>query len=257
MPRKKRFMHDTIQTRLPCLCSFGIGTKAQNNFFDMKNLIKLSFLFGLIALFSACGNAPEGQKAEVGDAVETTETTADATVYVADLEKSVIRWTGSKPTGQHHGTLKLKSGTLSVANGKIVGGEFELDMNSIECTDLADNPDKKAKLEGHLKTGDFFEVEKYPVGKFVVTSVEPDSVANLMKVTGNLTLKDITKSVSFPANIQVSENVVTAVSSPFTIDRTQWGITFKSTTVGELADKAIHDNIGLVLQLVATRQPEQ
>lgn len=222
----------------------------------MKKLIEISFLFAIVAFLGSCANAPEGEKAQVSEATEApAEASADAVTYNVDTEKSSVNWTGSKPTGQHTGTVKISSGTLSVANGQVTGGEFTIDMNSIVNTDMAGS-EGQAKLEGHLKTGDFFETEKYPTGKFVITNVKTDANGQ-STVTGNLTMKDITKSVTFPASIESTATAVSAVTPPFTINRTLWGINFKSTTIGEIADNAIHDEIGLVIALVASANPAQ
>jgi polyisoprenoid-binding protein YceI len=222
----------------------------------MKKLIKISFLFAFVAFLGSCANAPEGEKAAVGDATEAApaDANADALTYTVDLGKSLINWTGSKPTGQHNGTIKLSSGSLMVSNGQVTGGEFVIDMNSLANTDMAGS-EGQGKLEGHLKTGDFFETETYPTGKFVITNVGTGAAGQT--ITGNLTLKDVTKSVTFPASIRVTETAVSAVTPPFTINRTLWGVNFKSTTIGEIADKAIHDDIGLVIALVASAQPAQ
>ena len=111
----------------------------------------------------SCSNAPEGKKVEAESAKETAKTSQSATVYTVNTASSAINWVGSKPTGQHSGTLNLSSGNLAVVDGNITAGEFVLDMNSIANADMA-GQEGQQKLEGHLKTGDFFEVENYPTG---------------------------------------------------------------------------------------------
>ena len=166
------------------------------------------FLFALGTLFLAvaCSRAPEGQKVEDTAAVETPATSAsDAGVtYAVNTANSIINWTGSKPAYSHMGTAKISSGNIVVDNGNIVGGEFIIDMNSIENKDL--EGEKKAKLEGHLKTGDFFETEKFPTGKFTIASVAPASGIPdaTHTITGNLTLRDKTRAITIPANIAMS-----------------------------------------------------
>ena len=201
------------------------------------------FLFALGTLFLAvaCSRAPEGQKVEDTAAVETPATSAsDAGVtYAVNTANSIINWTGSKPAYSHMGTAKISS------------GEFIIDMNSIENKDL--EGEKKAKLEGHLKTGDFFETEKFPTGKFTIASVAPASGIPdaTHTITGNLTLRDKTRAITIPANIAMSAGEISAVTPSFTINRTNWDINFNSGVIGTAADKLINDEIGLVISLKA------
>lgn len=218
--------------------------------------MKKFFLFTMaVALLAASCNKPEGEKAEITDAQETAALVGGT--YVADTTASIINWSGAKPTATHTGTIKLAEGTFAVADGNITGGSFLIDMNSIVDTDL--EGDYKAGLEAHLKgtaTGkedDFFNVAQYPTSKFEITSVtaiEGDSI-NTHEISGNLTLKDVTKNVTFKANVTSNDGMFTATSEQFTIDRTQWGIKFLATVMGIPADKAVADEIGLQINLVA------
>ena len=223
----------------------------------MKTSINAIFAaFSMILLLAACADAPEGQKVEANDAVatETVEVASDAMTYTIDTENSVINWVGSKPGGEHMGTVQLTSGELSVNGENLTSGEFVLDMTTITDTDL--EGEKKAKLEGHLKTGDFFEVEKFPTASFEITGVEattetPDATHH---ITGNLTMKGVTKSVTLPAKVEMTEEGLMASTPKFTINRTEWDITYKSGILGVAKDKAIHDEIGLQIELAAAPQ---
>ncbi|MCB0575506.1 MAG: YceI family protein, partial [Saprospiraceae bacterium] len=93
------------------------------------------------------------------------------TSYNVDVNSSTVVWTGYKVTGKHTGTVKIKNGNLSWDNGQLTGGSFEIDMNSITCTDQ--EGEWAQKLVGHLKSEDFFGVEKYPTSKFVITKAIP------------------------------------------------------------------------------------
>jgi len=164
-------------------------------------------------------------------------------------------WTGTKIGGQHTGIIGLSKGTLEVTDGNVSGGEFTIDFTTLECLDLKPGEGKE-DLEGHLKAGDFFEVEKFPTGTFKVTSVDAvaDNQTVTHNITGNLTMKGITKSVTIPANIAMMGDKVSAQSTAFTIDRTQWGIVYKSGTLAATAkDKIINDEVGLVVTLVANK----
>jgi len=197
----------------------------------------------------------KGEKVEAKDATEETAVSTTGTSFTVDTQASKVMWTGTKPTGQHMGTIGLSNGTIAVAGGNISGGEFTIDFTSLECTDLKPGEGKE-DLEGHLKAGDFFEVEKFPTGTFKVTSV--DAVSGnadvTHNITGNLTMKGITKSVTIPTNVAMMGDKVSAQSTAFTIDRTQWGITFHSGTIaGTAKNKIISDDVGLVITLVANK----
>jgi len=181
---------------------------------------------------ASCSNAPTADKAQTGDKQVAAAT--DGITYALD-SNSVISWTGTKPTGQHTGTFKLKEGSLSVKEAGLTGGSFVIDIATLN-TDLAE-AEGKGKLEGHLKSPDFFDLAKYPTAKFEITGVEAfkyDSATMknvVMKdathtIKGNLTLKDSTKNISFPAKITISTDKVTATAD-FNIDRTQWGLNYK------------------------------
>lgn len=217
----------------------------------MKTLFQMLVLFTFVGFMTACGG-PEGKKVEAEAAQTEAEAASTAKVYAVDSGSSMVNWVGVKPTGQHMGTVKVSNGNIAVVDGNITAGEFTLDMNTITVNDLEPGQGKE-KLEGHLKTGDFFEVEKFNTGKFAITSVKPAQGIEdaTHEITGNLTLRDITKSVTLPANVNITDNKISAVTPSFKIDRTEWGITFKSTTIGTAADNIINDEIGLVINLTA------
>lgn len=224
----------------------------------MKNII---FLFSIVLLVASC-NSPSGEKADVNEAQTLDSVSESAASYAVKTSESHINWTGTKPTGEHYGIVALESGEILVENGEIAGGSVQIDMNSIRVDDIK-KVEMKAKLTTHLKSSDFFHTDSFPVARFTLASVVPLSgesqaaegkIAPTHKVTGNLKIKDTEKSVSFPAKISVSEKEITAQSVAFTIDRTEWGIVYKSGSVFEnLADKAIHDDIQLKISLKASR----
>ncbi len=215
----------------------------------MKNVLFLALALFLVA----CGGAPEGEKVEAQEAVETTETVAASATYAVDTGNSIINWTGAKFTGdQHTGTINITEGKLMAEGSELVGGSFVIDMNSIKNTDLPE--DKQGDLVGHLTSGDFFEVEKFPTATFEIVEVsavsgDPNYSHN---VTGNFTMKDITKSITIPTKLSVRDDVVKSLSTKFVIDRTEWNVMYGSTAAGALKDKAIQDEIGLQVSLVAT-----
>ena len=172
-----------------------------------------------------------------------------ATTYTFDAATSKVMWVGKKISGQHNGTVNLKSGELSLEKKS---GSFVIDMNSIECEDL--QGEWNQKLVGHLKSDDFFNVSKYPEAKFVVSSLEKTS-GDQYKISGNLTVKDITKPVSFTATISTNKDDAT-MSAKFSIDRTKWDIKYNSGKffdVKALGDKLILDPIEIGLELKAVK----
>ena len=217
---------------------------------------KLSLFASLLAIlvFAACQN---NNTTETGEAQDAATASKDANIYTINTDASVINWEGYKPGRYSHiGTIKMQSGQLAINNGNIESGSFVIDMNSLNNLDLQDAKDK-AKLEGHLKSGDFFEVEKYPTGKFEIASVQAltgDASGATHKITGNLTLKDITKSIELPARVAVSDGKLVAESLEFSINRTEWGASHDSGLVGAVGDALIADDIKLKITLQASTQ---
>lgn len=221
----------------------------------MRTSIKLLFLVSILGFIGACNNAPKGEKVEAEEAVETqaAPTTGGAATYEVSSKASQVVWTGAKLAGgQHTGTVAIQSGEVNVKGNDLVGGKFVLDMTSITNLDQKAGEGKE-KLEGHLKSGDFFEVEKYPTGTFEITSVTPvngqEDVSH--NVTGNLTLKGITKSITIPTKVTMANNQFGAVTTDFVIDRTQWDVKFKSGLLGTAKDQIINDEVGLKLVIFA------
>jgi polyisoprenoid-binding protein YceI len=171
------------------------------------------------------------------------------TTYTVDTKKSTVVWLGKKVTGEHTGNISLNSGKVEVADKTIKSAEFEMDMNSITCTDLTDAT-YNGKLIGHLKSEDFFNTAKYPTATFVLKSATDKGNSNY-EVKGDLTIKGITKEVSFPSVIKMEGKTFVAVST-ITIDRTKYDIKYGSKSFFEgIGDKAINDEFELKVNLVA------
>ncbi len=187
---------------------------------------KILFIAAVAVSFAAC-NGNDEKKVETTE--KQTAAVADGTAYTVD-SISTITWTGSKPTGKHTGTFNIKEGSLNVKDGALTGGTFIIDINSLNNQDLAGDAESKGKLEGHLKSPDFFDVAKYPTAKFEITGVDANTDSTKKDVThiikGNLTLKDSTKNVAIPARVTIDAKTVTA-SADFSIDRTLWGMNYK------------------------------
>ena len=157
---------------------------------------------------------------------------------------SSIGWLAKKVTGEHNGTVGISAGALNVDGNKLVGGNFTIDLKSIKDLDITD-ANYNQKFIGHISSGDFFEVEKFPTATFVITKVAGN------QVTGNLTVKGITKSITFPAEIAVKGGKLSAKAN-ITIDRTDFNIRYGSKKFFEsIGDKAIYDDFALIVSLVS------
>jgi polyisoprenoid-binding protein YceI len=165
-----------------------------------------------------------------------------------DKEKSQIVWRGYKVTGKHHGTVGIESGSLNFEEGVLTGGTFEIDMASIAVKDI--EGEWAGKLEGHLKSDDFFGVANYPTAKFVITKVYPKGTPGDYKITGALTIKETTKEIKFYATVKEEGETATATAN-ITIDRTDFDVRYGSGNFFEnLGDKTIYDEFDLEISLV-------
>lgn len=175
-------------------------------------------------------------------------TTPPAEVMV-DIEKSQIVWTGKKVTGSHDGTVNLKDGSLMMEGDMLKGGSFTIDMTSITNADMA-GKDGAAKLEGHLKSTDFFNVAEYPDATLEITEVVHRGTPGSFKVVGNLTIKGITKPIKFNTNI-AEEGGMKVATANIVVDRSEYDVRYGSGSFFDnLGDKTIYDEFELDVKLV-------
>lgn len=211
----------------------------------MKLKTQLAVLAVLALPFSLLSAAPKSAK----------KSAVANSAYKVDVTQSKVSWLGKKVTGQHNGTIGIKSGDLVVAGGAITGGTVELDATKIVVEDL--QGEWKDKLEGHLKSDDFFSAATKPTITFQITKVEPaatDSLDVTHNVTGFLTIKGKTNPITFPAKINVASDKITAEAKAVTIDRTAFDIKYGSGKFFQgLGDKVINDNFWLDLSVVAMK----
>ena len=161
-----------------------------------------------------------------------------------DASKSTIGWVGKKLTGQHDGTVGLKSGALNFKKDKLKGGTFTVDMNALIVKDIPTGKGKE-DLEGHLKADDFFGTTKFPTANLVFKKIA-DKGNGLYAVTGDLTVKGITKPITFDM-----ATTTTTATTTLKIDRTQYGIKYNSGNFFKnLGDKTINDIFELQVALV-------
>ncbi|WP_026896899.1 YceI family protein [Daejeonella oryzae] len=165
--------------------------------------------------------------------------------FTVDTQRSSIDWIGRKVTGQHVGKINISSGELLLSGNAVKGGSFIMDMTSI----TSDNE----RLTGHLKTDDFFSVQKNATSKFVITKVK-SAGADRVDVTGDLTIKGITESITFPASVKKQGNAVVAVAKGIKVNRAKYDIRYGSKSFfNDIGDKAIDDEFELAINLVAKK----
>ncbi|WP_179352665.1 YceI family protein [Winogradskyella vidalii] len=216
----------------------------------MKTSILKIFTLVAFVAFTSCGN--KAKEAETKEAKEATVAEVTAVTYEVNTEASTIEWKGYKPTGSHFGTIAIQEGTLEAEDGNVESGNFTIDMNSIDVDDIPVEEEGNAKLTGHLKSADFFDVESYPTATFELTGIE--TVEGETMLSGNLTLKETTNNISFPVTTDVKDDTITLTSETFTIDRSKWNVKYGSKSFfDDLGDKFINDGIELKVSITADK----
>nr|WP_121270791.1 YceI family protein [Pedobacter schmidteae] len=168
--------------------------------------------------------------------------------YKVDATQSTLTWVGKKLTGSHNGTIGLQSGNLLFDGKKLTGGNFVINMTTIK------DADKSERLEGHLKADDFFGTDKFATSTFVIKKVVSAS-ADVANVTGDLTIKGVTNSITFPATVVWNaDGSITATADKVIVDRTKYGIKYRSKGIfPDVGDKMIYDEFELAIKLVARK----
>jgi len=168
-----------------------------------------------------------------------------------DTTASKVTWKGYKVTGSHAGTIDVKSGSLELAEGMLTGGSFAIDMASLKVTDGSERMNEK--LGGHLKSEDFFGVEAHPAATFTITKVVSRGTPGDYRVTGDITIKGITKSIKFNAKVAEADGLYTATAD-LKLDRTDFDVQYRSGSFFEqLGDKTIYDEFDLGISLVTKK----
>jgi polyisoprenoid-binding protein YceI len=222
----------------------------------MMNTRKNLGIFIFAIMLIACK-----EKNQSGAVAENTNDTAGHAEYQIDPVNSTVKWIGYKPAGTHNGTVPVSKGMITVSEGNISGGTIEMDMTHLTVLDpagdMGQNLEKHLKGQAAGKENDFFNVDKYPKAIYTITSaskLENDPDATHM-INGNLTIKEITKPVSFKAKIEIKDNSLTASAAPFDVDRTEFDIRFKSKKFFDnLKDDFINDMFQIGFYIVANKK---
>lgn len=210
-----------------------------------------------LCLMAACSQAPVADKAQTSEPQQATATATAGDKLAVDVASSTVAWIGTKPVGQHNGIFKIKSGELALNNGQLSGGKFVIDINSLQVLD--GDADTQGKLGGHLKAADFFDVAKFPEATFEITGVQPytapaDATQKALlegathTISGNLTLKGVSKGVTFPAIVKATPESLAAQAN-FNINRTDWGLVYGNDQ--SLGDKFIRPEVNIALNIAA------
>ncbi len=191
----------------------------------LSNIIVFSALTGILAI--ACG-----KDKPLNSETNEVMTTKQGTVYEVDTMNSRIEWKGFKviksDNMSHFGTIRFESGEVTVKDGKLESGKFVADMNTVTSVDLKDDQEQNDQLVGHLKSADFFGVNKFPTSSFEITKVTPNTTGDYnTSIDGNLTIKGITKPLTFNANVSLKEGEVSIATEPKDIDREDFGVKFQ------------------------------
>jgi polyisoprenoid-binding protein YceI len=207
-------------------------------------------LAGGLAGWIAAGYPVEGASAPA------EQTLQDGT-YRLDPAASVLEWIGRNINNRHHGRIPFRGGTLVIGNGELQRGEIALDMTGISNLDLQDDS-YRLLLVSHLKSADFFDVDQYPTATMVMVGWQPIPAATPgtpdHTVQGELTIKGITRQLSFPVTVAPQEDGSIKAQAALAIDRTDWNITYGSGKLFEqLGMHLVHDRIDVELFIVARR----
>lgn len=210
-----------------------------------------SLLLGA-SLLAACGtSAPESGHDHHGS--KAPASLADG-LYVITKVAPKVTWSAEKLTGDgHQGTLAVSGGKFKVANGQIQDGVVNFDMTQISVTDLTG--EKKANLEGHLRSGDFFNVETHPKAVLTVNSIEGSTLSASLDMNG------VSVDYSIPVNITQTDvpgdQQGIAVTGKFDLDRTKHDITYRSKTFDDKLDWFIKDDVAVAFAVMGVGVPMQ
>lgn len=179
----------------------------------------------------------------------------DGIAYTLDTSNSRIEWKGYKilKTEQtsHFGSLSFNDGLLTVKDGKLQYGLFQADVKSIKNLDLQGDASLQAKLEEHLKSKDFFDIEKYPNATFEITRINPASTGDFNTILeGDLTIKNIKKNIRVFANVMVNDGEVIIASEPTDLKRKDFGLNVEIP----LENGILHDDFTIQIMVKAKRK---
>lgn len=207
------------------------------------------------AIFASCSDNGKKVKANEAETVATVKN--ESTVEFKTVkEESYMDWRASHLAGAQprFGKISVKTADVLINNNKLSNAMITIDMTSFSVDNFEGDEESTNKLTGHLQSDDFFKVGSYPTSTFELTNVEEGKGDYNAIITGNLTILDATKSITFNANVLISENEVTIKSEDFAIDRTDWGLIYHTEgTEGVPVDYLIANDIGFTINVTLTK----
>jgi polyisoprenoid-binding protein YceI len=253
----ERVLLPAFRAKIVRLWAIGEGLIfVSNSIFMLRT--RNSFFAILVATLAltACQNEPKTATADPNvppkpDTIRMAPTPSAEGAAAFGVTEGMVYWAAKKFKGQHNGTIKIEGGELLVKDGQLLSGTVTINLASIEAADLKD-PSEKSDLESHLKSGDFFDAVKFPTATFKIEEVLPSNLPDFNSViSGSLTIKGKTETVNVPVMLKIDGTDLEAKSASFIINRTKWGINFRSGILGTAKDKLIEDNVVLSLTLKA------
>ena len=242
----------------------------------MKHISFLPLVLFVVVLSACSGGqsrravATEGRKAAAAP-------TQGSVVYNADVATSLVRFVGSKPTGKHTGAFRLSDGEVHFSDGQLSAASFTVDVQSLVIEDIPQDHKDNAKLRGHLLSEDFFDAAKHPTATFSVTGASvyeaggeasgtaegnasgtgsggpaEGTPAYTHNISGNLTMRGVSKNITFPAVVVVDEGNF-SLTADLTIDRTDWGIVYgdQRKVKDQVTNKFIYNKVPMSVSLRA------
>lgn len=224
----------------------------------MKKRLLNIFMITTFAVASVACKNENKNKVEPTEAQPASTMAETAAIFEIDTANSVIHWRGTKPTGEHNGTINIQSGSIAVDDSVITNGTVVIDMASLSVVDENISDEDRSNLENHLKgtvegkETDFFNVKKFPTATFEITGISEKDGKKFLQ--GNLTLKEETKNIEFPVTTTVDEEKLSLESETFSIDRTDWNVNYGSKSVFDnLGNNFINDEMELTIEVKATK----
>ena len=228
-----------------------------------SNTKKISFVFIiLLALIILLLVIINNKKSEVKNdfqqqevKMSTKENLKGSGVYTFDPSLSKINWEGKKTLIKEWvdmGNISIQSGNFTMLDNKIIDGKIVIDMNSIVANSTG-REEGEDNLSKHLKSADFFGTETFPTSEFILTSLTPTENEFTYKAKGDITIKNITKTIEFPMTIYMKDNLI-SMNAEIVLDRTQFDVRFGSTNFfNDIGNNAINNNFVLKLELIAKK----
>ena len=244
----------------------------------MKFLKSTLALVAMAFLATSCGGG--SNTVETSEAKEVASADATSAMMVS-TDNSMVTWIGSKPTGNHNGTIPITEGAINVEGDQIVAANFKMDITNLVVLDLPADSEYNGKLKGHLMSADFFDAQSHPTATFEMAGAEkfdaskvtsdpdepeteytPAKMGDIMVenpthiISGNLTMRGTTKNISFPAAVTMENGMIKAKAN-FNINRTEWGLMFKerASLAEKLKDDFIYNTVNVGFELQAGDAP--